>query len=233
VAMLDSVMNLCRVKFRDHQRLTRGPLPEYSVPTEGFKATPRAGNDSGGGQLGNTIKCKPGGPNDYLYVVVQEAVWEKLAKRIKGEELAKDPRFSSIAERRKNQKEMWRMLNEFASNYTKRELMAMLNELDVPCGPIMSTEDLANDEHVQLREMYVELDHPQRGKWWNVGMPIKLSNSPAEIQRSPLLGEHTEEILREVLGFGQTEIDAFRDAGAFSKEAPKVAEYHPLRGEAV
>jgi formyl-CoA transferase len=233
VAMLDSVMNLCRVKFRDHQRLTRGPLPEYSVPTEGFKATPRAGNDSGGGQLGNTIKCKPGGPNDYLYVVVQEAVWEKLAKRIKGEELAKDPRFSSIAERRKNQKEMWRMLNEFASNYTKRELMATFNDLDVPCGPIMSTEDLANDEHVQLREMYVELDHPQRGKWWNVGMPIKLSNSPAEIQRSPLLGEHTEEILRELLGFGQTEIDAFRDAGAFSKDAPKVAEYHPLRGEAV
>jgi len=232
VAMMDSVMNLCRVKFRDHQRLTRGPLAEYSVPTEGVKATPRAGNDSGGGQLGNTIKCKPGGPNDYLYVVVQEAVWEKLAKRISGESLAKDPRFSTIAERRKNQKEMWRMLNEFASNYTKRELMAIFNEIDVPCGPIMSTEDLANDEHVKLREMYIELDHPERGKWWNVGMPIKLSDSPAEISRSPLLGEHTEEILREVLGFGQMEIDAFKDAGAFSKEPPKVAEYHPLRGEA-
>jgi formyl-CoA transferase len=65
-----------------------------------------------------------------------------------------------------------------------------------------------------------------------VGMPIKLSDSPAEISRSPLLGEHTAEILREVLGFGQMEIDAFQDAGAFSKDPPKVAEYHPLRGEA-
>jgi len=228
-AMMDSVMNLCRVKFRDHQRLTRGPLGEYSIATEGLKDTPRAGNDSGGGQLGNAIKCKPGGPNDYLYVVVQEAVWNALANRVGGEALAKDPRFATIGERRKNQSEMWKLLNDFASRYTKRELMGMLNEIEVPCGPIMSTEDLANDEHVRLREMYVELDHPQRGKWYNVGMPIKLSDSPVEIDRSPLLGEHTHEILREVLGYDDMEIAALRDAGAFSKEPPKVAEYHPLR----
>jgi len=229
-AMMDSVMNLCRVKFRDHQRLTRGQLAEYSVATDGLNETPRAGNDSGGGQLGNAIKCKPGGPNDYLYVVVQEAVWNALANRIGGETLANDPRFATIGERRKNQNEMWQMLNDFASRYTKRELMGILNEIDVPCGPIMSTEDLANDEHVRLREMYVELDHPQRGKWYNIGMPIKLSDSPAEIERSPLLGEHTEDILREVLGYDDLEIAALKEAGAFSKEPPKVAEYHPLRG---
>ena len=229
-AMMDAVMNLCRVKFRDHQRLTHGPLAEYSIPTDGAVATPRAGNDSGGGQLGNAVKCKPGGPNDYLYVVVQEAVWHGLAKRIGGEALVKDPRFATIGERRKNQVEMWKLLNEFASGFTKRELMAILNEIDVPCGPIMSTADLADDVHVRLREMYVELDHPQRGKWYNVGMPIKLSDSPAEIKRSPLLGEHTEEILRDVLGMGDAEIAALREAGAFSKEAPKVGEYHALRG---
>ncbi|MEW5708271.1 MAG: formyl-CoA transferase [Pseudomonadota bacterium] len=229
VAMMDGVMNLCRVKFRDHQRLQRGPLPEYSVPTQGLKATPRAGNDSGGGQLGNAIKCKPGGPNDYLYVVVQEAVWEALANRVGGEALAKDPRFATIGERRKNQVEMWRILNEFASKYTKWELMKILNELDVPCGPIMSTEDLMNDEHVKLREMVVELDHPQRGKWYNVGMPIKLSDSPAEIKRSPLLGEHTDEILAEVLGYTQDHIDSLREAGAFSKQPAKVPEYHEPR----
>ncbi|MGH3850338.1 MAG: CoA transferase, partial [Pseudonocardiaceae bacterium] len=229
-AMMDSVMNLCRVKFRDHQRLTRGPMGEYSIPTEGLQATPRAGNDSGGGQLGNAIQCKPGGPNDYLYVVVQEAVWHGLANKIGGEALARDPRFATIGERRKNQVEMWRLLNEFAARHSKRDLMTMFNELDVPCGPIMSTEDLASDEQVKLREMYVELDHPKRGKWYNVGMPIKLSDSPANIERSPLLGEHTEEILREVLGYGETEIASLREAGAFSKEQPKIAEYHPLRG---
>lgn len=101
-AMMDCVMNLCRVKWRDHQRLDRGPLAEYSV--QEFKDfTPRAGNDSGGGQLGNAVPCKPGGANDYLYVVVQEHVWNALAARIGGAALAADPRFADIDARRANQ----------------------------------------------------------------------------------------------------------------------------------
>ena len=221
VAMMDGVMNLCRVKFRDHQRLTRGDMPEYSVPTyKGMGEVPRAGNDSGGGQLGNAIHCKPHGANDWLYIVVQEAVWEPLAKRIGPDlgipDLAADARFAAIGERRKNQELMWTLINKFAEKHTKRELMAILNPLDVPCGPIMSTQDLANDEHVRGRDMWVELDHPQRGKWYNVGMPIKLSNSPAKIERSPTLGEHTDAILKEVLGWSDAEIAAKKQAGAFS-----------------
>lgn len=215
-AMMDCVMNLARVKWRDHQRLERGPLPEYwHQEFEDF--TPRAGNDSGGGQLGNAIQCKPGGPNDFLYIVVQEHVWNALANRIGGEALVNDPRFDTIDVRRANQGEMWDLITEFAGNYTKRELMAILNEIDVPCGPIMSTKDLANDEHVKLREMYVELDHPERGTWYNLGCPIKLSDSPVEVVRSPLLGEHTNEILSEVLGYDAGEIDELKDAGAFSR----------------
>jgi formyl-CoA transferase len=214
VAMMDGVMNLCRVKFRDHQRLARQSLAEYSVPTrQGMGEVPRAGNDSGGGQLGNAIHCKPHGPNDWLYVVVQEAVWEALARRIGPDigmpEMASDARFARIGDRRKNQGEMWKAINKFAESYTKRELMAILNPLDVPCGPIMSTE--------------VELDHPQRGKWWNVGMPIKLSASPAEIRRSPTLGEHTDEVLKEVLGYDEAKIGGLRQAGAFSLPPKKAA----------
>jgi formyl-CoA transferase len=224
VAMMDGVMNLCRVKFRDHQRLTRGGLSEYSVKTgQGMGDVPRAGNDSGGGQLGNAIHCKPHGPNDWLYVVVQEVVWDALATRIGGEGFAKDPRYAAIGERRKNQNEVWKKLTEFAAGYTKRELMAILNDLDVPCGPIMGTADLANDEHVRGREMWVELDHPQRGKWFNVGMPIKLSASPPKIERSPLLGEHTEEVLRGVLGYDDSKIASLKQAGAFSAPPKKAA----------
>src|SRR5438105_11118012 len=123
-------------------------------------------------------------------------------------DLATDPRVASMAARRKNQQLVWTLLNKFAENHTKRELMAILNPIDVPCGPIMSTEDLATDAHVKGREMWVELDHPQRGKWFNVGMPIKLSASPAKLMRSPLLGEHTEEILRGVLGYDGAEVAA-------------------------
>ena len=226
--MMDCVMNLCRVKFRDHQRLDRGPLPEYSIQDFG-DSTPRAGNDSGGGQLGNAVPCKPAGPNDWIYVVVQEAVWPALAKRIGGDELANDPRFNNINVRRENQPEMWRIIGEFAGKYSKWEFMDILNEIDVPCGPIMSTADLVNDEHVKGREMIVELPHPDRGPFLNVGCPLKLSDSPVEVKRSPLLGEHTDEILRDVLKYGPDQIEHLRDAGAFSKEPPKVEEYHPLR----
>jgi formyl-CoA transferase len=228
VAMMDGVMNLCRVKFRDHQRLQRGELTEYSVPTyQGMGEVPRAGNDSGGGQLGNAIHCKPHGANDWLYIVVQEAVWTKLAERIGAEvgipDLAKDPHFAKIGDRRKNQQLMWTLINKFAEKYTKRELMEILNPLDVPCGPIMSTEDLANDEHVRGRDMWVEIDHPQRGKWFNVGMPIKLSDSPARIERSPLLGEHTDQVLKDVLGYSEDKVASLRKAGAFSVPPKKAA----------
>lgn len=219
-AMMDCVMNLCRVKFRDHQRLKQGPLAEYSIQEfEDF--APRAGNDSGGGQLGNAIACKPGGANDYLYVVVQEQVWPALAKRIGGEKLASDPRFIDINSRRKNQAEMWRLLEEFAADYRKWDLMAVFNEIDVPCGPVLSTADLIDDKHVRLREMAVDVDHPKRGTFTNVGCPLKLSDSPVEITPSPLLGEHTDEIMSSVLGYGSDRVKELRDGGAFSKSAPK------------
>ena len=118
---------------------------------------------------------------------------------------------------------MWRLLTEFASNHAKWDLMKILNEIDVPCGPILGTEDLMNDEHARLREMVVELDHPQRGKWFNVGMPIKLSDSPAKIERSPTLGEHTDEVLKEVLGYDESKIAGLKQAGAFSVPPKKAA----------
>jgi formyl-CoA transferase len=226
VAMMDGVMNLCRVKWRDHQRLTRQSLGEYSVPTSiGMGDVPRAGNDSGGGQLGNAIHCKPHGPNDYIYVVVQEAVWTNLANLIGPAlgraELATDPKFATIGERRKNQQEMWALIAKFAVNHTKREFMAILNPIDVPCGPIMSTTDLANDEHIRGREMYVELEDEKRGKWWNVGMPIKLSASPAKIERAPFLGEHNDDVLKNVLGYDDTRVSAMKEAGAFTAPPKK------------
>ena len=87
----------------------------------------------------------------------------------------------------------------------------------------MSTKDLVNDEHVKGREMVAELPHPERGSFINVGCPIKLSDSPVEITRSPLLGEHTDEILVDVLGYSQDEVDQMREGGAFSRPKPRAA----------
>jgi formyl-CoA transferase len=209
VAMMDSVMNFCRIKFRDHQRLARGPLPEYMTPTENRTSAPRSGNESGGSNMGGALKCNPGGDNDYIYVVIQDAVWNKLARLVGGDKLAQDPRFLTLDARNNNQSIMWDMLEEFTSNYTKYQVAEMLNALDVPCGPVMSTEDLVNDKHVKLREMIVELDHPERGAWFNVGMPIKLSDSYVKLQNPPLLGEHTCEILQDVLGWDNSRIESY------------------------
>lgn len=214
-AMMDSVMNLCRVKWRDHQRLAHGPLPEYSQPTDGRTSMPRTGNDSGGALMGNVVRCKPGGPDDYAYVVVQDHGWERLAGRIGGAALASDPRFATVEGRHRNQAAMWELIGQFSAAWTKREFMTILSEIDVPCGPVMNTADLAEDEHVKQRGMYVELDHPARGKWHNVGMPIKLSDSSVAITPPPLLGEHTEEVLRDVLHLSDAEIAALRAEGAF------------------
>ncbi|HEX5463727.1 MAG TPA: formyl-CoA transferase [Burkholderiales bacterium] len=214
-AMMDCVMNLCRVKFRDHQRLENGPMPEYSIQQfEDY--TPRSGNDSGGGQIGNIIKCKPGGPNDYIYIVVQWQVWGALCKRMGREELITDPNFATLEARYKRLDEVWRIIEEWASQYTKWELTKILNEISVPGGPVLSTKDLMNDEHVKLRQMTVELPHPQRGKFTNVGCPMKLSDSPVDMTRSPLLGEHTDEILGQVLEFSASDIKRLKEGNGTS-----------------
>lgn len=218
-AMQESVMNLCRVKFRDQGRLMggKGALPEYSRPTLGLTAVPRAGNDSGGGQLGNCIPCKPFGANDYCYLVVQEANWPIVARAIGDESLVTDERFATLAERRKNQTELWKMIADVAKNYTKTEFTAFCNEKNIPCGPVLSTEELMKDPHVLHREMIVKVEgHPQ-GDYYTVGMPVKLSDGNVDkITPAPMLGEHTEEVLREVCGMSDAKIAELREGGAFS-----------------
>ncbi|WAW01826.1 formyl-CoA transferase [Oxalobacter formigenes] len=218
-AMQESVMNLCRVKFRDQGRLMggKGALPEYSRPTLGLTAVPRAGNDSGGGQLGNCIPCKPFGANDYCYLVVQEANWPIVARAIGDESLVTDERFATLAERRKNQTELWKMIADVAKNYTKTEFTAFCNEKNIPCGPVLSTEELMKDPHVLHREMIVKVEgHPQ-GDYYTVGMPVKLSDGNVDkITPAPMLGEHTEEVLRDVCGMSDAKIAELREGGAFS-----------------
>ncbi|MEA5097015.1 MAG: CoA transferase, partial [Burkholderiaceae bacterium] len=161
---------------------------------------------------------KPFGQNDYVYMVLQEAIFPKLAEMIGGEALATDVRFSTLAERRKNQNELWKIIGDFAKNYDKFELTAMFNSKDFPCGPILTTEDVSKDEHVRHRKMWVEVKDEKRGNYWTVGMPVKLSEGNVEtITRAPYLGEHTEEILTQVCGFNADQIKAMTEGGAFTK----------------
>ena len=217
-AMQDAVLNLCRVKLRDQQRLAHGPLKEFpQFPNEDFgDAVPRAGNASGGGQPGWIVKCKgwETDPDSYSYVIAQAASFEGLAKVIGHEDWLDDPEWNTPEARLPKLDKMFEEIEKWTMTKTKFEVLEILNPLNVPNGPILSMKELAEDESLRATGTVVEVDHPARGKYLSVGNPIKLSESPSDVERSPLLGEHTDEILKDVVGLSDEEIKNAREEGA-------------------
>ena len=217
-AMQDSVLNLCRVKLRDQQRLVHGPLTEYpQYPNGTFgDATPRSGNASGGGQPGWIVKCRgwEDDPNAYIYVITQAAAFDALAGAIGRADWIDDPEWNTPQARLPKLGQMFEEIERWTKTKDKFEVMETLNPLNVPCGPVLSMEELANEPSLRATGTVVEVDHPTRGPYLTVGNPIKLSDSPAEVTRSPLLGEHTDEVLQTVLGMTSAETEAARSEGA-------------------
>ncbi len=223
-AMQDGVLNLCRVKLRDQQRLTHGPLKEYSQFGEGIEfgdAVPRAANDSGGGQPGRILKCKgwETDPNAYIYFITQAPIWQKICDVIGEPEWKTHPDYATPNARLPRLNQIFERIEQWTMTKSKFEVMNICNPLDIPSGPILSMKELAEEQSLRETGTIVEVDHPTRGAYLSVGNPIKLSASPADVKRSPLLGEHTDEILSSVLGYSGEEIAAIKEAGA--TEPPK------------
>ena len=224
-SMQDGVLNLCRVKLRDQQRLAHGPLKEYTQYGQGIPfgdAVPRAGNDSGGGQPGVILKCKgwETDPNAYIYFITQAPVWEKICDLIGEPDWKTHPDYAKPPARLPRLKEIFERIEQWTKTKTKFEVMNECNALDIPVGPILSMKELAEEPSLRHTGTIVEVDHPKRGKYLSVGNPIKLSDSISEVPRSPLLGEHTEEILSKVLKFTPREIAEIKASGA-TGEAPQ------------
>jgi formyl-CoA transferase len=213
-AMQDAVLNLCRVKLRDQQRLERtGVLHEYpQYPEIDFgEAVPRAANSSGGGQPGSILKCKgwQKDPNAYIYFITQAAVWPAICKIIDEEGWITNPHYATPKARLPHLKMIFARIEEWTKTKTKFEAMDILNQYDIPCGPILSMKEIAEEPSLRATGTVVEVDHPARGKYLTVGNPIKLSDSPTEVIRSPLLGEHTDEVLSQ-LGLSAETIASLR-----------------------
>jgi len=225
-AMQDGVLNLARVKLRDQQRLRRGPLTEYSQYGEGIafgQATPRAGNDSGGGQPGWILKCKgwENDPDAYVYFITQAPVWAAICDLIGKPEWKTDADYATPSARLPRLKLIFATIEEWTMTMTKFEVMALCNKHDIPVGPILSMKELAEEPSLRATGTVVEIDHPTRGPYLTVGNPIKLSDSPADVRRSPLLGEHTDEILRDVLEYSAKEVAELKASGALSASEKK------------
>ncbi len=218
-AMQDAVLNLARVKMRDQQRLDAGPLKEYSQFGEGIPfsdATPRAGNDSGGGQPGRILKCKgwETDPNAYTYFIIQAAVWEKVCDVIGEPSWKTDEGYATPPERLDKLNQIFERIEEWTMTKTKFEVMDVCNPLDIPVGPILSMKEIAEDDGLYATGTMVKVDHPERGEYLSVGCPIKFSDMDVAVERSPLLGEHTTEILSQVLGYSEDEIKEIAASGA-------------------
>jgi formyl-CoA transferase len=217
-SMQDAVLNLCRVKLRDQQRLEKvGFLEEYPQYPHGTftDVVPRGGNAGGGGQPGWVLKCKgwETDPNAYIYFTIQGHAWEPITKALGRPEWATDPAYMTAQARQDKIFDIFAVIEDWLKDKTKYEAVDILREYDIPCAPVLSMKELAESPDLRKSGSIVEVDHKVRGKYLTIGSPIKFSDMKVEVKPSPVLGEHTDEVLSD-LGYGTADIAKLHAARA-------------------
>jgi formyl-CoA transferase len=230
VAMQDCVLNLCRVKLRDQLRLERvGYLEEYpQYPNGTFTdVVPRGGNAGGGGQPGWVLKCKgwETDPNAYIYFTIQEQDWGPTCQAIGKPEWINDPAYSTARARQSHIFQIFADIEKWLADKTKYEAIDKLRPYGVPCAPVLSMKEIAYDPALRASATIVEVAHKQRGSYLTIGSPIKFSDFTPEITGSPLLGEHTDEVLTS-LAYSSDQIAKLRQANVLLKRVSGVVETH-------
>jgi formyl-CoA transferase len=217
-SMQDAVLNLCRVKLRDQQRLDKiGYLEEYPQYPHGTfsDVVPRGGNAGGGGQPGWVLKCKgwETDPNAYIYFTIQGHAWEPITKALGKPEWATDPAYMTAEARQDKIFDIFATIEEWLKDKTKYEAVDILRKFDIPCAPVLSMKELAASPDLRKSGSIVEVDHKVRGKYLTIGSPIKFSDLEIEVGPSPVLGEHTNEVLAD-LGYSADDIAKLHAAKA-------------------
>ena len=200
VSMQDAVVNLCRVKLRDQERLERiGYLSEYpQYPNGTFTdVVPRGGNASGGGHPGWMLKCKgwESDPNAYIYLTIQEQNWERTCRAIGRPEWIEDPEYHTAAARQPRIFDIFSEMETWLADKTKYEAVEILRTFEVPCGPVLSMKEIAHDPALRRSGTIVEVEQQGREPYLTVGSPIKFSGFTPRITGAPRLGEHTDDVL--------------------------------------
>ncbi|MBM3946163.1 MAG: formyl-CoA transferase [SAR202 cluster bacterium] len=196
VSMQEAVVNLTRTAmstFNDTKKSRPRPFPDGAATGSGL------------------FPCKPGGPDDYVYLSAGRTGWQSLLLTIGGEELASDPHYSDAAWRAQHPNEVRAKIEEWTTQRTKHEVFRTLAEAGVLCGPTLNTEEVYSDPHLNARGAIVTVQHPKRGPFIMAGCPVRLEDSPATVQPAPLLGQHSDEVLGTVLGLGGKEIAELRE----------------------
>jgi formyl-CoA transferase len=212
VSMQDAVLNLCRVKLRDQERLEHvGYLEEYpQYPDTPFgEAVPRGGNAGGGGQPGWILKCKgwETDPNAYIYFTIQEQNWPRTCEAVGHPEWKDDPAYTTAKARQPHIFKIFAEIEKWLADKTKFEAVEILRKFEVPCAPVLSMKEIAYDPALRASGSIVEVEQEKRGKYLTVGSPVKFSSFSPVITGAPLLGEHTDEVLTK-LGYTADQIAA-------------------------
>ena len=199
VSMQESVLNIMRVSLRDHQR--RG------------SAMPRTGNQLGKNVPGTTYRCAPGGPNDYVYVLAQQQMWDDMLRVTGLTEKLGGEKYATPAGRWDHREEVDAAIESWSMQHDKYEVMKILGDAGVPCGATQDTAEVLEDPHLIARDMILELDYPKYGTFKTVGCPIKMSDSPTDITRPPELSEHSAEVLGQYCDVSSEEFERLKAAG--------------------
>ena len=200
VSMQDAIVNIIRVSLRDHQRFGQ--------------AMPRRGNQASQTVPSTLYPCQGGGPNDYAFINAwEQPQWVAMVGAMGRAELADDPRFATSEARWENRAALNAIIEAWTGARPKHEVMRVLGAAGVPCGAVQDTGEVLADPHLKERQMILDLDYPTRGAYQTVGCPVKLSDSPAEVTRPPLLGEHTAELLGALCGVDTAGVSRLKDDG--------------------
>ncbi|HEY7870598.1 MAG TPA: CoA transferase [Methylomirabilota bacterium] len=200
VAQQEAVVNLLRIHLRE----------SYTTG----KPAPRQGNRSAAAAPSNLYRCRPGGPNDYVFIhCATVEMWQTLTRIVGRPELGDDTRYHDRRDRVQFIDDIDAMIEAWTEKHTKHEVMEIMAGAGVPCGAVLDSTEILSDPHLRKRRFIVDLEHPRRGPYPMPGNPVRLSDSPTEIERSPLLGEHNAQVYGTLLGLGAEQIESLRRDG--------------------
>ncbi len=146
--------------------------------------------------------------------VANNSLWERMCRAIGREDLAKDPRFDSEANRVSNRDVLGPLLNSIFSTRPAAHWLKRLDDAGVPAGRIKTVAEVCESEHLRARGMFVNVKHPKAGAVTAMGVPIRLRSTPGAAQApAPLLGQHTDEILTGLLRIPKPKVEKLRAAG--------------------
>jgi len=204
VAMQDAILHYMRINFAT-QGLTGKPAQRGGDKVPGVNNAPMG-----------LYPCKPGGPNDYVYLMTSRANpdhWDRLLKLIGREDLIGDARYATPMDRLQREREVDAIIAEWTRQHTKHDAMQIIGAAGIPAGAVLDTMELQNDPSFEQRGIMQVMHHPVHGDFKMPAWPVRVDGKPSRIASSPVLGEHTDDVLRKWLDLTEADVSTLRSDG--------------------